>query len=123
MGIWRRRHLHPITGENPRYDTLPREKSTLRRPATLFFRKLRKNVAEMDLTAQKQRFFGHFFDFWAFQAQFFKKSEKNSDLNKGFQATAHKLSHGTGLRSLQSLFLQSVGRRLTPDVQFLDSHA
>ena len=36
--------------------------------------------------------------------------------NKGFQATAHKLSHGIGLRSLHSLFLQPVGRRLNPDV-------
>ena len=36
--------------------------------------------------------------------------------NNGFQATAHKLSHGTGLRSLHSLLLQPVGRRLNPDV-------
>ena len=36
--------------------------------------------------------------------------------NKGLQATAHKSSHGTGLRSLHSLFLQPVGRRLNRDV-------
>ena len=36
--------------------------------------------------------------------------------NKGFQATAHKLSHGNGFPSLHSLFLQPVGRRLNPDV-------
>ena len=36
--------------------------------------------------------------------------------NKGLQATAHKLSHGSGLRSLHWLFLPPVGRRLNPDV-------
>ena len=76
MGIWRRRRLHRITGEIPRYDTLPREKSTLRRTATLFSRKLRKNIAEMGLTAPKPRFFGHFFGFRAFQAQICEKSKK-----------------------------------------------
>ena len=36
--------------------------------------------------------------------------------NKGLQATAHKLSRGSGLRSLHRLFLQPVGRRLNRDV-------
>ena len=37
--------------------------------------------------------------------------------NKGFQATAHKLSLCDGYSSLHWLFLQPVGRRLNPDVR------
>ena len=36
--------------------------------------------------------------------------------NKGFQATAHKLSLCDRLRTLQSFILMPVGRRLNPDV-------
>ena len=38
-------------------------------------------------------------------------------LNKGFQATAHKLSLCDRLRTLQSYIVLPVGRRLNPDVQ------
>ena len=37
-------------------------------------------------------------------------------LNKGFQATAHKLSLCTPFRSLHTYRVQPVGRRLNPDV-------
>ena len=37
-------------------------------------------------------------------------------LNKGFQATAHKLSLCDRLRTLQSYIVLPVGRRLNPDV-------
>ena len=37
--------------------------------------------------------------------------------NKGFQATAHKLSLCDRLRTLQSYTVLPVGRRLNPDVQ------
>mgnify|MGYP003618931687 CR=1 FL=1 len=36
--------------------------------------------------------------------------------NKGFQATAHKLSLCDRLRTLQSYIVLPVGRRLNPDV-------
>ncbi len=38
-------------------------------------------------------------------------------LNKGFQATAHKLSLCDRLRTLQSYIVLPVGRRLNPDVR------
>ena len=42
-------------------------------------------------------------------------SMKNA-ANKGFQATAHKLSLCDRLRTLQSYTVLPVGRRLNPDV-------
>ena len=41
---------------------------------------------------------------------------KRIRFNKGFQATAHKLSLCNGYSSLLRLFLQPVGRRLNPNV-------
>ena len=43
-------------------------------------------------------------------------------LNKGFQATAHKLSLCDRLRTLQSYTVLPVGRRLNPDVQRPDNY-
>jgi hypothetical protein len=43
-------------------------------------------------------------------------SMKNA-ANKGFQATAHKLSLCDRLRTLQSYTVLPVGRRLNPDVR------
>ena len=40
----------------------------------------------------------------------------NNAANKGFQATAHKLSLCDRLRTLQSYIVLPVGRRLNPDV-------
>ena len=42
--------------------------------------------------------------------------EKSTRLNKGLLGTTHKLSLCDGFRSLQSLFLQPVGRPQNPDV-------
>ena len=67
------------------------------------------------LRAQKRDFQAIFTIYNAFGAENGKEM-KIFRSNKGFQATAHKLSHGAGLRSLQSLFLQPVGRRLNRDV-------
>ena len=70
----------------------------------------------MGLTAQKQRFFRRFFTFRALQAKICEKPMKIPDLNKGFLGTTHKVPLCGGFRSLQSLFLQPVGRPQNPDV-------
>ena len=68
------------------------------------------------LRARKCDFLAYFSISSAYRAENGREMKKIRS-NKGFQATAHKLSHGAGLRSLHSLFLQPVGRRLNPDVQ------
>ena len=71
------------------------------------------NRSEGALRPQNRVFWAHFSIFWPYRAKIRRKSK---NLNKGLLGTTHKLSHCDGFRSLQSLFLQPVGRPQSPDV-------
>ena len=71
------------------------------------------NRSEGALRPQNHDFSGIFPIFWPYRA---KIRRKMRNLNKGFQATAHKLSLCKRLRTLLTYTGTAVGRRLNPDV-------